>query len=49
MWSRDGTEIFYRNGARMFAVSVTNANDELTLGEPKVLFEGEFAPGYSGS
>ncbi len=32
----------------MFAVSVTNTNDELTLGEPKVLFEGEFAPGLFG-
>ena len=48
VWSRDGTEIFYRDGARMFGVSVTSNNDELTLGEPKVLFEGDFAPGAYG-
>ena len=32
----------------MFGVSVTSNNDELTLGEPKVLFEGDFAPGVFG-
>ena len=48
VWSPDGTEIFYRDDTRMFGVPVTSANDELALGEPQVLFEGDFAPGLFG-
>ena len=40
-WSRDGKELFYRNGRKMMAVKV-----ELTpifrAGEPTMLFEGDF-------
>ena len=48
VWSPDGTEIFYRDDTRMFGVPVTSGDGELTLGEPRVLFEGDFAPGFFG-
>ena len=40
-WSRDGAELFYRNGDRMMVVSVSGASD-LRLGTPSVLFEGHY-------
>ncbi|HXV61935.1 MAG TPA: protein kinase [Vicinamibacteria bacterium] len=44
-WSRSGEELFYRNGGRMMAVSVTEA-PEFRAGRPEELFEGlyHYAP-----
>ena len=47
VWSRDGTELFYREGPRMMSVSVTDGA-ALTLGNPQVLFEGTFATDLTG-
>jgi serine/threonine-protein kinase len=41
VWSRNGRELFYRNGHQMLAVSVNTAG-VLVLGEPRVLFESPF-------
>ncbi len=46
MWSRTGSEIFYRAGNRMMSVSVS-ARPELTLSQPKVLFEGRYTYGQN--
>jgi dipeptidyl aminopeptidase/acylaminoacyl peptidase len=40
-WSRNGGELFYRNGDRMMAVAVSGTS-ELRLGTPSVLFEGHY-------
>jgi serine/threonine protein kinase len=42
LWSRDGREIFYRNGDRMMAASVTGA-PALSVGVPRMLFQGSYA------
>jgi Tol biopolymer transport system component len=41
-WSRDGTELFYRNGRRWMAATVTLA-PEFTAQAPTLLFEGHYA------
>jgi len=41
LWSRDGTELFYRSPAGVVAVPV-NAGDSFTAGEPEVLFEDPY-------
>jgi serine/threonine-protein kinase len=43
LWSRDGTELFYRDetGDKMFAASITT-DPELKVGEPELLFEGNY-------
>jgi len=41
VWSRDGGELFYRNGDQMMAVPVTRA-PQFSSGVPEVLFEREF-------
>ena len=46
MWSRTGSEIFYRAGNRMMSVSVS-VRPELTLSQPKVLFEGRYTYGQN--
>jgi serine/threonine-protein kinase len=46
-WSRDGREIFYRNGTRMMAIPIA-VTPRLSTGPPRVLFEGAFAPGGAG-
>jgi dipeptidyl aminopeptidase/acylaminoacyl peptidase len=38
VWSRDGSELFYRNGGRMMSVPV-RVGAELRVGRPVVLFE----------
>ena len=44
MWSRDSTELFYRNGNKMMAVSVgTDASPGIQSAQ--TLFEGEFWEG----
>jgi serine/threonine-protein kinase len=41
MWSRNGSELFYRNGDQHMAVSVST-DPELALGKPSLLFEGQY-------
>ena len=40
MWSRDGRELFYRNGEKMMAVDVSAGAD--SAGPPTLLFEGRY-------
>ena len=40
MWSRDGRELFYRNGEMMVAVAVPAGPE--SAGKPTLLFEGRF-------
>jgi len=40
VWSRNGRELFYRNGNKMMAVDVSTLPEK--VGSPKVLFEGQF-------
>ncbi len=48
LWSRDGKEIFYWEYDKLMVVSVTNIAT-LSLGQPKMLFEGSFKKtGYGG-
>jgi serine/threonine-protein kinase len=49
IWSRDGSELFYRSGDRMMAVPVTLAA-EFSAGQPGLLFTGDFvsrSPGFN--
>jgi hypothetical protein len=41
MWSRDGKELFYRNGNRLMAVSITN-RPSFSADEPQLLFEADY-------
>ena len=41
VWSRNGHELFYRNGNRMMATNV-EPGSRLRVGNPRVLFEGRF-------
>jgi eukaryotic-like serine/threonine-protein kinase len=41
LWSRDGKEMFYRNGSKFMSVPVTLA-PEFTVGKPHLLFEGPY-------
>jgi Tol biopolymer transport system component len=43
-WSRDGRELAYRFGGRMFAVPVDTSRG-FSAGKPRVLFEGRFVIG----
>lgn len=42
MWSRDGRELFYRNGDRMMKVPVTGGQGAFAAGGPVLLFEGRY-------
>ncbi|MBM4195170.1 MAG: hypothetical protein FJ202_12445 [Gemmatimonadetes bacterium] len=44
-WNGQGTEVFYRNGNRMMAVSVSSGSD-VAFSPPRLLFEGRYA--FSG-
>jgi serine/threonine-protein kinase len=44
IWSRNGSELFYRSGRRVFALPVSTKGT-LTIGRPSVLFEGDFEAG----
>jgi serine/threonine-protein kinase len=44
VWAPDGRELFYRNGDRMMAVAI-ETEPELSVGTPRLLFEGRFLPG----
>jgi hypothetical protein len=48
VWRRDGRELFYRNGDRMMAVSVT-AGDTFDAGQPQELWRGPYSHGMSSS
>jgi Tol biopolymer transport system component len=41
LWSRNGRELFYRNGNRMIAVDVTTQPD-FSAGKGRTLFEGQY-------
>jgi Tol biopolymer transport system component len=40
-WSRDGRELYYRNGDKMMAVSIATGST-LTAGVPRLVFEGHY-------
>jgi serine/threonine-protein kinase len=44
LWNHDGKELFYRNGTKMMAVSVSHTPD-LTLATPRVIFEQRYGYG----
>jgi len=44
IWSRSGTELFYRNGRGFYAVPI-GTKGTLTVGQPALLFEGDFDSG----
>lgn len=46
VWSRDGRELFYRNGARMMAVSIDTRN--FSVGQTTTLFEAPLILGSPG-
>jgi serine/threonine protein kinase len=48
VWRRDGRELFYRNGDRMMAVSVS-AGDTFDNGRPQELWRGPYSHGMSSS
>lgn len=48
MWSRDGKEIFYRDGAKMMAVAVST-QPTFRAGRPELLWEGDYMFGPSAS
>ena len=41
VWSRDGRELFYRNGPQMMAVSIDVERGPMA-GKPRLLFEGQY-------
>ena len=47
MWSRDGRELFYRQGDQMMVVSVA-PGAEFSAGRPRRLFEMRFDAGDNG-
>ena len=44
MWSRDGRELFYRQGDFLMVVPVESTEPALTAGPPRALFEGRYSP-----
>ncbi len=44
-WSRDGRELFYRNGNQMMVAPV-RTGESFSAGTPQALFEGSFGFGY---
>ncbi len=45
VWARSGDELFYRTGEKMMVVPV-RTNPSLNVGEPKLLFEGNYVSDY---
>ena len=41
-WSADGTELFFRSGDQVLAVTVQAGRTFLDVGAPRVLFEGQY-------
>jgi hypothetical protein len=48
-WSRDGKQLYYRNGAQFFAVDVKTDGPSFQAGVPKLLFEVNAAKSSEGS
>jgi hypothetical protein len=48
IWSRNGKELFYRNGDKMIAVAVTTA-PVFTASKPRLLWDGHYSHGMSSS
>jgi len=48
IWSRDGKELFYRNGDKMMAVPISLAGG-FQAGKPRLLWEGQYSHGMSSS
>jgi serine/threonine-protein kinase len=48
IWSRDGKELFYRNGDKMMVVPVSLAG-RFQAGKPRLLWEGHYSHGMSSS
>jgi serine/threonine-protein kinase len=51
LWARNGRELLYRSGRKLFAVPVTKNSPEFVAGKPVELFEGPYSsdlyrPGY---
>jgi serine/threonine-protein kinase len=44
VWARDGSELFYRAGTKMMAVTIA-AGAEMRVAKPHTLFDGEFDKG----
>jgi len=44
VWARNGRELFYRNGRRLYSVPI-NTQGDITVGRASLLFEGDFARG----
>ncbi|MSO56749.1 MAG: hypothetical protein EXQ55_07490 [Acidobacteria bacterium] len=42
IWSRDGRELFYRNGNKWMVVAVNPKRELFTAGAPRLLFEGPY-------
>jgi Tol biopolymer transport system component len=42
VWSRRGTELFYRSGRQYFSVPVSQAGETITVGRPFLMFEGDY-------
>jgi dipeptidyl aminopeptidase/acylaminoacyl peptidase len=42
MWSRDGTKVFYENGAKLLSARVVSRTPDFRVDAPQVLFEGRF-------
>jgi serine/threonine-protein kinase len=47
LWAPDSRELFYRDGDKMMAVAI-ETEPELSVGTPRLLFEGRFLPVLSG-
>jgi Tol biopolymer transport system component len=47
VWAPDGRDLFYRDGDKMMAVAI-ETEPELSVGTPRLLFEGRFLPVLSG-
>jgi len=47
LWGPDSRDLFYRNGDKMMAVAI-ETEPELSVGTPRLLFEGRFLPVLSG-
>ncbi len=43
VWSRDGRELFYRNGERVMVVDVQSTDNAFTAESPQELFQGRFS------
>jgi Tol biopolymer transport system component len=48
VWNRNGREMFYRNGNKMWAVDVAT-QPSFSVGKPRLLFEGNYLPSPGGS